>query len=183
MAIAPGPVNVTAQVMAPLNVTDPVSNNNSASLSATMSPPPAGPAIADLDVTVTAVQPRTPGSLTGFVDVTYDVLVWNYGPGAAHGTIVKVPAVAGISRTEVRCIPDSASSMSCAADLVSPAEIETGLVLPWLPSGRRVTFKITSNVPPAVSSFVATASAAAPGGITDTADLNNAAQVNITVQR
>jgi len=183
MAIAPGPVNVTAQVMAPLNVTDPVSNNNSASLSATMSPPLAGPAIADLDVTVTAVQPRTPGSLTGFVDVTYDVLVWNYGPGAAHGTIVKVPAVAGISRTEVRCIPDSASSMSCAADLVSPAEIETGLVLPWLPSGRRVTFKITSNVPPAVSSFVATASAAAPGGITDTADLNNAAQVNITVQR
>jgi hypothetical protein len=184
MAIAPGPVNVTAQVMAPPNVTDPVANNNSASLSATMSPPPAGPAAADLDVTVTVAGQRISGSLNnGFVDVTYDVVVWNHGPGAAHGAIVKVPSIAGINRTEVRCIPDSPSAMSCAADVVSPMEVEGGLVLPWLPSGRRVTIKITSNVPPAVASFVATASAAAPAGVTDASTVNNSAQVTIMLER
>jgi len=73
--------------------------------------------------------------------------------------------------------------MSCATDIVSPAEIEAGLVLPWLASGRRVTIKITSNVPPSVASFVATASVAAPAGVTEASDGNNSAQVNIMVDR
>lgn len=109
-------------------------------------PSPANLSITKASRTATAVAGDT---------VVYDIVVANQGPGAADGTVVRDPAVAGLTCTGVVCA-SVAGGASCPGSAMPPAPLDVGalqdtaagggLVIPALPAGGTVNFELTCTV-------------------------------------
>jgi hypothetical protein len=163
-------------------MTDPNPSNNSASATATVTgvPPATGTVNADLRVTLGTPQ-HIPVAANGFATVNYSVVLRNVGPGPAHGALVTVPAVAGVTKTAVACRSDKDASV--CPTTATAALLEAGLAIPWLPANSEVTITVTSTAAPTVNVIPVSASATTPAGVTDGASQNNSASANVTVDR
>jgi uncharacterized repeat protein (TIGR01451 family) len=163
-----GSVSNVATIAASGGVTDPNASNNSATDTDTVTP------MADLSLTKTdGVSAVDAGGTT-----TYTVEVTNAGPSAADGAVVTDAAAAGLTKTGVSCA--ASGGAACPAS-PTVAQIESGLAIPTLPSGGRLTFTITATVTATAGSVTNVAAVAAPAGVTDPAAANDSATDTNTV--
>ena len=102
--------------------------------------------------------------------VTYTIVVSNAGPGAADGTLVKDPAVAGIDVTGVTC--GSVSGGAACPSLTPPGvtDLQGGIAIPTLPAGGSVTFTVTATITVTGGSVVNTVTLTPPQGLLTTSD-------------
>ncbi len=138
--------------------------------------PPAAPPtpVADLSVTKTdGVSDVNAGGT-----VTYTIVIRNAGPSAADGAVVSDPAVAGLAKTAVTC--SAAAGAACPAS-VTVSGLESGLVIPTLPSGGTITLTVTALVTAGTGSLTNTVSVAPPPGTIDSNSANNTASDTDTV--
>jgi len=142
--------------------------------------PPASP-VADLAsaLLISSTSPATsafssflvPGGTAALV-----LRVSNFGPGAADGAVVSLPAVTGVTPQSVVCPLASCPSV---------AQLQQGWPIPQLPAGATVAFTIQSAVAATVSSgLTLTARATPPSNVTDASTANNTSALTPTlVQR
>lgn len=157
-----GSVANTATVAAPAGVVDPSLTNNSATDTDTIG------AVADLAVTKSnGAAGVSAGSTT-----TYTITVSNAGPSASDGAIVTDAAVSGLTKTGVSCVP--AGGAICPAT-TTVAALETGLVVPALPSGGSLTLTVAATVTATTGSVVNSVTVTPPSGAIDPAPANNTA--------
>ena len=162
---ASGLLTNTATVAVPAGVTDPVSSNDSATDSDTLTPR------ADLRISKSdGSETATPGA-----PLTYTLVVSNAGPGDAVGAQVIdlfPPELSGIAWT---CVPDPGATCTAAG---------TGNLLDSvsLPAGTAVTYTATATLDAeADATLTNTATVTAPPGIEDPAPANNSATDSDTV--
>jgi hypothetical protein len=172
-------VNPTATITAPAGVTDPNPGNNSYTLTFT-----AG--IAEIEILVGAADPTATNPLVPVVsrpangNADYLVPVRNLGPGAADGTIIKVPASSGLGINPSTPALPPAFDMMCSGGS-TPAYagrfIATqGFVIRTLPAGGFVNCVLSAKVTGAAGSNASiTVVAEAPRGFHDPNPGNNTA--------
>jgi uncharacterized repeat protein (TIGR01451 family) len=161
--IAPGALGTlanTATVTVPIGFNDPVSANNAATDTDTLTPR------ADLAITKTdgqaAAVPGTP--------LSYTIVASNPGPSTAVGAPVADPFPAAFTGASGTCAPSAGSS--CAAPSGAGAISTTVTLLP----GGSATFTATGAVgATATGSLANTATLGAPSGFTDPNLANNSA--------
>ncbi len=158
---ASGSLSNTASVSVPSGWTDPVSANDSATDTDTLTPR------ADLVVTKTDGQAgAVPGSA-----VTYTVTVTNGGPSAVTGATVSDSVPAAVTGVSWTCVV--AGGGSCGAASGSGNAVATTLDLA---SGAVATLVVSGTVSPSASGSLSnTASASVPAGWTDPVPGNNSA--------
>jgi uncharacterized repeat protein (TIGR01451 family) len=79
--------------------------------------------------------------------VTYNIVVGNAGPSAADGTVLRDPAVAGLSCTSITCTGVTGLAVCPLPANTTIALLQgTGIVLPTLPANTNVTFQLACNV-------------------------------------
>nr|WP_298892140.1 SdrD B-like domain-containing protein [uncultured Acinetobacter sp.] len=162
-----GNVSNVATITAPSGTTDPVSTNNSATDTDSVSLPPA-----DLSIT------KTDGVTATYTgdEVTYTVVVTNNGPRAANGALFRDAAATGLTKTSVTCSATNSASCPTAANLtIANIESSNGLAIPTLPNGGVVTFTIKANVTATSGNVSNVATITAPSGTTDPVSTNNSA--------
>ncbi|MCJ8146678.1 hypothetical protein MKI79_07165 [Acinetobacter sp. A3.8] len=162
-----GNVSNVATITAPSGTTDPVSTNNSATDTDSVSLPPA-----DLSIT------KTDGVTATYTgdEVTYTVVVTNNGPRAANGALFRDAVATGLTKTSVTCSATNSASCPLATDLtISNIESTNGLAIPTLPNGGVVTFTIKANVTATSGNVSNVATITAPSGTTDPVSTNNSA--------
>jgi uncharacterized repeat protein (TIGR01451 family) len=125
---SPASVVNTASVQ-PNSVSDPVSSNNSASVTTSVGPQ------ANLSITKSVVTPAPPTPVNAGQNITYSIVVQNNGPSTATGVTVSDPTPTGIAFLSV-------TGSSCTS---FPCPIGT------LNSGQSVTLTSMYNVPPSYS--------------------------------
>jgi len=154
---SPGTVVNTASV--PNSVADPVSSNNSASVTTAVGPQ------ANLAITKTVVSPAPPNPVNPGQNITYSIFVQNNGPSPATGVTVSDPTPTGIAFLSV-------TGSSCTS---FPCSIGT------LNNGQSVTLTSTYNVPPSYSggAIVNTASVSAIEGDPNIADNQSTTTTNV----
>jgi hypothetical protein len=177
VATASGTATLSASAAMPTGYTDTsVANNSATATVATVATAPRG----DTDVAVEL--PPQPANRS-FTDLNYDVRVHNLGQAAADGALVTIPAVAGLRKLTVSCVPDGPSSVARTFDHVDPAtcpayptvtEVEQGIAMPRLPPGAAVTFTI-SALATTTGSVTLPASVALSAGFADPVPSNNSA--------
>jgi uncharacterized repeat protein (TIGR01451 family) len=132
---------VNTAAVQPNAVTDPVSSNNSASVTTNVGPQ------ANLAITKSVVSPAPPGAVNPSQNITYSIVVQNNGPSPATGVVVSDPTPTGIAFISV-------TGSTCTS---FPCSIGT------LNAGQSVTLTSTYNVPNSYSggAIVNTASVSA----------------------
>jgi len=98
--------------------------------------------------------------------------VSNVESGAADGTIVKVPAVAGLTAQSVACSLSSCPTVS---------ELQQGWTIPEFSASRSVSFTITAAVAAGTSALTLTASATPPANVIETNPADNSVTMNATI--
>ncbi|WP_374295226.1 GEVED domain-containing protein, partial [Acinetobacter sp.] len=162
-----GNVSNIATITAPSGTTDPVSTNNSATDTDSVSLPP-------VDLSITKTDGVT-ATYTGD-EVTYTVVVTNNGPRAANGALFKDAVATGLTKTSVTCSATNSASCPTAANLtIANIESTNGLAIPTLPNGGVVTFTIKANVTATSGNVSNVATITAPSGTTDPVSTNNSA--------
>jgi uncharacterized repeat protein (TIGR01451 family) len=79
--------------------------------------------------------------------VTYNIVVGNAGPSAADGTVLRDPAVAGLSCTSITCTGVTGLAVCPLPANTTVALLQgAGIVLPTLPANTSVTFQLACNV-------------------------------------
>jgi len=158
----------TATVTPPVGITDPVSDNNSAT--STLN----GTA-AQADV---AVAKSGPATVVSNGTLSYTLVVTNHGPAAANGAVVTDAAVANFVATTVSCGSQSGGAICPTSPTV--AQLQAGLPIPTLPAGGSVT--LTVNGTSGVSGAIANAATVTPpAGVTDPVTGNNSSTANTRI--
>jgi uncharacterized repeat protein (TIGR01451 family) len=154
---SPGTVVNTASV--PNSLSDPVSSNNSASVTTAVGPQ------ANLAITKTVVSPAPPNPVNPGQNITYSIFVQNNGPSPATGVTVSDPTPTGLAFLSV-------TGSTCTS---FPCSIGT------LNSGQSVTLTSMYNVPPSYSGgpIVNTASVSAVEGDPNIADNQSTTTTNV----
>lgn len=142
----------------PVNVPLTATSGSADGYSWQMNPPAAGEKVsctitntrpkANLALTKTSSVPADTVMRTGDA-VTYTLTARNTGPAAAHGSVIRDPAVPGIS-----CSANSTVSCQASGNAVCPAQGSrtvgnlqgAGLTIPTFPSGGTITLGFTCNV-------------------------------------
>jgi uncharacterized repeat protein (TIGR01451 family) len=110
---------------------------------------------------------------------TYTIVAANAGPQAADGAIVSDPAVTGLAQTAVSC--GSVTGGAVCPSSPTPAQLQTGVAIPTLPSGGSVTFLVQATVTAASGTVSNTATIATPAGVNDPDMADNQATDTDTV--
>ena len=156
----PSPATVvnTAAVQ-PNAVSDPVSTNNSASVTTNVGPQ------ANLAITKTVVSPAPPNPVNPGQNITYSIVVQNNGPSTANGVVVSDPTPTGIAFLSVT--GSTCTSFPCAIGTLN--------------AGQSVTLTSMYNVPPSYSggAIVNTASVTANEGDPNIADNQSTTTTNV----
>jgi uncharacterized repeat protein (TIGR01451 family) len=126
---SPGTVVNTASV--PNSLSDPVSSNNSASVTTAVGPQ------ANLSITKSVVSPAPPNPVNPGQNITYSIVVQNNGPAPATGVTVSDPTPTGIAFLSVTSATVSCTSFPCSIGTLNP--------------GQSVTLTSMYNVPPSYS--------------------------------
>jgi uncharacterized repeat protein (TIGR01451 family) len=88
-----------------------------------------------------------PATLISGATTTYTLVVSNNGLGAANGSLVTDPVVAGLTATAVTCTGATGSATCPPPANVTLALLQgSGIVIPTLPTGGTVTFTVTATV-------------------------------------
>jgi uncharacterized repeat protein (TIGR01451 family) len=124
---SPGMVVNTASV--PNSLSDPVSSNNSASVTTAVGPQ------ANLSITKTVVSPAPPNPVNPGQNITYSIVVQNNGPAPATGVTVNDPTPTGLAFLSVT--GSTCTSFPCSIGTLNP--------------GQSVTLTSMYNVPPSYS--------------------------------
>jgi hypothetical protein len=115
----------------------------------------------------------------------YGLGVVNQGPGAADGATITIPASVGLTKTGVSCTfqrdPQAATPFIPLNPTVS--QIESGFVIPTLPSGGYVNCRIQATVTATAGSNVTlNLSLAPPIGVSDPTPANNPATSTLPIR-
>ncbi|MFM9864717.1 MAG: SdrD B-like domain-containing protein [Micropepsaceae bacterium] len=158
-----GSVANTATIAVPSGVSDPVSGNDSATDTNTVTP------VSELAITKTnGVSVLDAGGTT-----TYTITVTNNGPSTATGATLTDPAVSGLTISSIAC---SGTPGQCTAGTTpTTAELQTGYALPALASGQTYQLLVTFNVAATGGSVSNVATVAPPAGTLDLDLTNNIA--------
>lgn len=81
-------------------------------------------------------------SVVSGVPTQYRIVVRNVGPDAADDAVVRDPAVAGLTCTAVSC-GDTSGGATCPALSVAQLQSASGVRIPALPAGGRLTLTLT----------------------------------------
>jgi uncharacterized repeat protein (TIGR01451 family) len=104
-----------------------------------------------------------PASVSAGAAVTYNLVITNAGPADAGGTSVKDPAVANFTASAVSCSAASGGAVCPSGAALSIALLQsTGVIIPALPSGGRVTLAILGAAGNGVGNISNTASVVTP---------------------
>jgi uncharacterized repeat protein (TIGR01451 family) len=122
---------VNTAAVQPNSVSDPVSSNNSASVTTAVGPQ------ANLAITKTVVSPAPPNPVNPGQNITYSIVVRNNGPSTATGVVVSDPTPTGIAFLSLTSPTVSCTSFPCSIGTLNP--------------GQSVTLTSTYNVPPSYS--------------------------------
>ena len=160
-----GSVTNSASVAPPAGVTDPNPGNGTATDTDTVNPLVVQ---ADLAIAIT----NGGSSVTGGGSTSYTVVLSNLGPSAADGATIVYPANAGATKLSVSCV---ASGGAVCPAAVTVAQLESGVVVPTLPTGSTLTFTVNAAVSATSGSITSTVTTAPPSGVTDPNSVNNAA--------
>jgi len=123
------PATVVNTASVPNSVADPVSSNNSASVTTAVGPQ------ANLSITKTVVSPAPPNPVNPGQNITYSIVVQNNGPSPATGVVVSDPTPTGLAFLSV-------TGSTCTS---FPCSIGT------LNNGQSVTLTSMYNVAPSYS--------------------------------
>ena len=153
------PATVVNTASVPNSAADPVSSNNSASVTTAVGPQ------ANLSITKTVVSPAPPNPVNPGQNITYSIVVQNNGPSPATGVTVNDPTPTGLAFLSV-------TGSTCTS---FPCSIGT------LNNGQSVTLTSTYNVPPSYSGgpIVNTASVSAFEGDPNMADNQSTTTTNV----
>nr|WP_255675382.1 isopeptide-forming domain-containing fimbrial protein [Deinococcus sp. 12RED42] len=117
--------------------------------------------------------------LAGPSVTTYTIVLTNNGPASANGTVLRDLAAPGLTKTAVSC----ASSSGAVCPAVTTATLESGVTVPTLPAGGRITLTLTASVTATSGSVANSVTATLPSGtvdpsptgtVTDTDSVNSA---------
>ena len=128
------------------------------------------PGINLADVRVTKTNGGT--AVTAGGSTTYTIDVVNAGPANGPGTVVRDPAVAGLTKTGVSCT--AAAGAVCPVGL-TVAQLESGVAIPTLPFRGSLAISITATVTAASGSVTNTATVSPPVTGLDPDSANNSA--------
>jgi uncharacterized repeat protein (TIGR01451 family) len=160
-----GSIVNTATVAPPVDITDPVPGNNTAT--------DEKPIVRQADLAITKVS--SPNPYVAGSTLTYTLVVTNNGPDDVAGATVRDRLPSAISGFTWSC---SANGAGTCLNANGTGDIDT---LVNLPSGTQATFIITGTVPLGTfGRLINTASVTPPAGITDPLPNNNAA-ANATI--
>ena len=168
-APATGPLLNTVTITPPVGVIDPISSNNTSTVTTNVGTPPR-----EADTSVIKVGPAAVSVLGS---IAYIIDVVNAGPGSADGALFadNVPAaITGVTWT-------------CAAtgQALCPAANGTGnsisQIIATLPMNGRLRYTVTGIAPATATNLVNTATVANPTGITDPNPTNNTSSVSTAV--
>jgi uncharacterized repeat protein (TIGR01451 family) len=123
------PATVVNTASVPNSGADPVSSNNSASVTTAVGPQ------ANLSITKTVVSPAPPNPVNPGQNITYSIVVQNNGPAPATGVVVSDPAPTGIAFLSVA--GSTCTFFPCSIGTLNP--------------GQSVTLTSMYNVPPSYS--------------------------------
>jgi uncharacterized repeat protein (TIGR01451 family) len=123
------PATVVNTASVPNSVADPVSSNNSASVTTAVGPQ------ANLSITKTVVSPAPPNPVNPGQNITYSIVVQNNGPSPATGVVVSDPTPTGLAFLSVT--GSTCTSFPCSIGTLNP--------------GQSVMLTSMYNVPPSYS--------------------------------
>jgi uncharacterized protein (TIGR03118 family) len=160
---ATGSLANTATVSVPNGVTDPNTNNNSATDTDTLAP------AADLQITATD-NSATPGSVAPGANLTYTVVVTNAGPSNVTGASVADTLPANFTGATFTASATGGATGFTASGSGNIADTVN------LPAGSTVTYVVTGKVSASATGTLAnTATVTAPSGVSDPDTANNSA--------
>ncbi len=96
---------------------------------------------------LTITKTNSMNSVTTGSTFSYSITLGNDGPSDADGSILRDPAVTGLSCTSVSCTGASGSASCPAGGSVTVAALQgTGIALPTFPSASSISFSVTCGV-------------------------------------
>jgi uncharacterized repeat protein (TIGR01451 family) len=128
---SPSPETIVNSASVPNSLSDPVSSNNSASVTTVVGPQ------ANLAITKSVVSPAPPNPVNRGQNITYSIVVQNNGPSMATGVVVSDPTPTGIAFLSLSSATVSCTSFPCSIGTLNP--------------GQSVTLTSMYNVPPSYS--------------------------------
>jgi large repetitive protein len=154
-ASATGNIANTVSVSPPAGTSDPSTGNNASTATGVVNP------VADIVVTKTGPASSSAGSA-----LSYQVVIRNDGPSAAHGASFSDVVPASITGVTASCGSALAGAV-CPGSVGISGNTVSGSI-PTLPTGASVTITINGTVTAsAIGSIANTASASPPGGTVD----------------
>ncbi|HEV7484976.1 MAG TPA: hypothetical protein VGQ65_04795 [Thermoanaerobaculia bacterium] len=158
---SPSPETIVNTASVPNSLSDPVSSNNSASVTTAIGPQ------ANLSITKSVVSPAPPNPVNPGQNITYSIVVQNNGPAPATGVTVNDPTPTGLAFLSLTSATVSCTSFPCSIGTLNP--------------GQSVTLTSMYNVPPSYSggAIVNTASVSEVESDPNIADNQSTTTINV----
>ncbi|MEO7253054.1 MAG: DUF11 domain-containing protein, partial [Casimicrobium sp.] len=168
-APATGPLVNTVTITPPAGVVDPISSNNTSTVTTNVGTPPR-----EAD---TSVIKAGPAAISVLGTIRYVIDVVNAGPGSADGALFTDNVPAAITSVTWTCV--------ASGQAICPAASGTGnsisQTIATMPMNGRLRYTVTGIAPATATNLVNTATVANPPGITDPNPTNNTSSVPTVV--
>ena len=184
---APGPVDITVLNSGSFIGTDIISMPGAFTIAGVSSPGDRTPRGSTAELAITSLGPAPPDG--GFAGppafwaangtARYGMAINNFGPGTGDGATLTIPASPGLTKTSVSCTGYE------GAQPVNPpvAQIETGFVIPTLPSSGYLFCTLWANVTgTAGTNVTVTVTLTPPAGFSDPNPRNNTATNTLPIR-
>ena len=168
-APATGPLVNTVTITPPVGVIDPISSNNTSTVTTNVGTPPR-----EADMSVIKVGPAAV-SVLGSIRYIIDVV--NAGPGPADGALFTDNVPAAITGVTWTC----AATGQAVCPVASGTGNSISQIIATMPMNGRLRYTITGVAPATATNLVNTATVANPPGITDPNPTNNTSSVPTNV--
>jgi uncharacterized repeat protein (TIGR01451 family) len=76
----------------------------------------------------------------------YELTISNAGPAAAHGAVLRDPAIPGLTCTTATCSPAGGAACPAVTGAALATAMQSGVAIPALPANGSVTFSLTCTV-------------------------------------